>query len=99
MRIWVCVGQSAASLWLLTGTNACVYGVGASTAIGPLIELLKLSVDKAGVDVPTASAAQKNAAIALARLAKHAPHLERIRELRGMEILMALNHSAKWAAI
>lgn len=59
-------------------------------AIAPLIDLLKKDASRAadGVDAATAAAAQKNAAVALARLAKHPAHLQRIRDLRGMEILM-----------
>jgi len=63
-------------------------------AIAPLIELLKLPIAGPGLDANTAAAAQKNAAIGLARLAKHPPHLVRIRELRGMEIL--LSNAAKF---
>jgi hypothetical protein len=67
------------------------------TAIAPLIELLKRPTDKtAQVDVATATAAQQNAAIGLARLAKHAPHLECIRALRGMEILLAHAQGGKF---
>ena len=59
------------------------------SAIAPLIELLKLPIDGPGLDANTAAAAQKNAAIGLARLAKHPSHLVLIRELRGMEILVS----------
>ena len=59
------------------------------SAIEPLIELLKKPLTGSGVDEAIATGAQKNAAVGLARLAKHAPHLQRIRDLRGMEILIA----------
>jgi hypothetical protein len=69
------------------------YSMPLCAAVAPLIELLKRPVERvAGVDDATAAAAQKNAAIALARLAKYEAHATKLRELRGMEILMANAH-------
>ena len=52
--------------------------------VATTIEAIRTTTDKS---------ARKNAAIVLARLARHPPTMQAIRDLRGMEILMSLG---KW---
>ena len=56
-----------------------------------LIAVLKRDFQKVGTTNP--DLVRKNAAVCLARLSKHSPHLTQIRDLRGIEIM--LNYAKK----
>jgi hypothetical protein len=58
----------------------------ALNGVAGLLELLKLAPD---------GPVRKNAAIVLARLARHPETLEALRAMRGMEILMDVSRSMK----
>ena len=55
------------------------------SAVVPLIDLIKRSVSLTG---SPEDVARRNAAMCLSRLTKHPPFLQRIRDLRGIEIMM-----------
>jgi hypothetical protein len=63
-----------------------------SGVVDALVEALRAAASASDADAHAVSA-RKNAAVALAKLSRDAACFTRIRELRGIEILMAVSGS------